>query len=506
LASSGRAHRAGENAISVREFGVTPALLAIDVGSSRARALVFSLDGAILDEGSCPTPIEAPSPDQVILDPERLWDDLVAVIAGLGLGRFAVRGVGLTAQLGLVVLDRENKPLGPAMLWSDRRATTEAEEMNEAAGAAFTALSGRPMTPELAAPRLRWLARRRPSLFIRIHRVISLKDFILFRLTGAIVTDETHASYSGLFDVERRAWSADLGRLTGVDIRLLPPVRRATDVAGALQQGAASALRLAPDVLVAVGAPDGTIGTLGAGAVRPGVTVDVAGTTDVILHVVDRPIRDPEGRAILNAYAVPGLWAIGGATGVTGGAVAWVAKLLGYGSVADAEAALSPALAEHRSGVGALAFRPSLAGSRFPDWRPEQRGLIAGIESTHGPCDLFAAAEEGAAFTVAKGLLALQRSGVKVNELIVVGGLASKPRALQLRADVLDIPIVAVRHKEASAAGAAMLAGLVTGTFGDLTAAATVFVRYTGRFTPVPANVECLRLARARWTEIESAN
>jgi xylulokinase len=488
-----------------RELHVTPAVLAIDIGSSSTRVLVFALDGTVLAAESRPSLVKMPTPDQVVLDPEHLWRQILEMITGLDRGGFAVHGIGVTAQLGLVTIDREGAPVGEAILWSDRRAIAEAEELDRIAGDVFRQLSGRRMTPELAAPRLKWLARHRPELYATIHRVMSLKDFIVFRLTSAIVTDETHASYSGLFDVERRYWSDELAALAGVDMAMLPRTFHASEAAGRLTKDAAEAMGLRSGTVVAVGASDGTVGTIGAGAVRAGVTVDVAGTTDVILHTVDRPMRDPKGAAILSAHALAGLWTIGGPTGLTGGAVAWTARLLGFPSASAAEVALAGMLSKLGPGSEGLVFRPTLAGSRFPDWRAEERGLIAGIETWHGPAHLFRAAEEGAAFTVASGLSALRRSGVDVKELVIVGGLATNPSALQLRADVLNVSVLPVLQQEASAVGAAMLAGLASGTLPDLQAAATTFVRYAERFVPDAAVSSRFREAEARWSAVVSA-
>ncbi len=463
---------------------LVPSFLTIDVGSSRIRAALFSRDGVLLAEHSRPTPAEAPAPDQAIINPECLWREVAAAVGALGERRREAHAIGVTALLSLVALDAAFEPACDAMLWPDRRAISEAEEMNAEAGPRLLASLGRRLRPEVAGPRLRWLARHRPDAFGRVAHLASLKDYVVLRLTGTLLTDYTNASYSGFFDVERRQWSSQAASLAGVSVDVFPPALPATHLAGRLTRQAAQALGLQEGAAVAVSASDGTVGALGAGAIRAGVTVDIAGTTDVILHIAERSVRDPDGSVVVNAYAVEGLWAVGGATGLTGGAVAWAANLLGYPSVRAAKEALAVELEGIPAGSDGLSFRTSLSGARFPDWRPNDRGLISGVEPRHGPAHLLAAAEEGASVAVANGLEALRRCGVAVRELIVGGGLAGDAGALKRRADLLGVPILAVSERETSSIGAAMLAGVASGVFPDLESAAKIFVRYGGRYTP----------------------
>lgn len=483
--------------------GAAHSLLAIDIGSSRLKAMIFGVDGTALAEVSRPTPSEAPAADRAEIELGALWQALVATVAELGAAREAVGAVGVVAQLGLVVADAKGAPLMPAMLWSDRRARDEAEQLAAVDGASFQAIAGRPLAPELTAPRLLWLARYRPEVRARTGRLMSLKDWVVARLTGAFVTDETHASYSGLFDVTRRQWSDRLAALARLDPSLLPPARPAASVAGRLTAEAAKALGLAIGLNVAVGASDGTAGAVGAGAIRPDVAVDVAGTTDVVLATASEPVRDPKGAVILNAHAVPGLWTVGGPTGLTGGAIAWMAKTLGFASIGAAKAALAAPLAAMPPGCRGVSFRPTLGGSRFPDWRADEHGVIAGLAPEHGPAELLRAAEEGAAFTVAEGLAALSSCGLSPGEIIVVGGLTVDPTALQLRADALGLPVLTGRHAEASAVGAVMFACVAGGFLPDLTAAAAAFVAYPARFTPDAERSAALEVARRRWRRVK---
>ena len=451
------------------------------------------------------TIVESDAPGAAELDVERLWRDVCALIQEVAGSVATVHGIGIAAQLGMVLVDPAGEAVGRALLWADTRAHEEAEELDRLAGELGRRIGGRRITPELLAPRLIWLHRHRPELLARAARVISVKDFLVLRLTGNQLTDETHASYSGLFDVDNRRWSDELIRASGCDAKLLPRVRPATAKAGAVTAVASALTGIAPGVPVTVGASDGTVGVIGAGAVRPAVTVDVAGTTDTLLHTTAAPLRDSEGAMIVNAHAAPGLWSVGGPTGLTGGAVAWMARVLGFATEREVGAVLSDALAGVPPAAGGLLFRPALTGSRFPDWASAERGLLAGIDLAHGPLHLLRAAQEGAAFTVANALDVIRRCGCLVEEVIVVGGLASNPLALQLRADALNVRVVTLANEEASSIGAAMMAGVCAGLFKDLSVAADVFVAHGRTVEPDCETAGILASARVRWNALQSA-
>ena len=146
-------------------------------------------------------------------------------------------------------------------------------------------------------------------------------------------------------------------------------------------------------------------------------------------------------------------------------------------------------------------FHTALTGSRFPVWDGAERGSLHGIEVGHGVSHILRAAQEGAAFTVADALDTIQKSGARISEVIVVGGLSTGRAAVQLRADAIDIPVSTLMTEEASSAGSAMLAGVCAKVYPDLTAAADLFVRRRDRFEPNQADVEQLARARQRWSE-----
>jgi gluconokinase/xylulokinase len=256
-------------------------------------------------------------------------------------------------------------------------------------------------------------------------------------------------------------------------------------------------------VPVAVGASDGTLGSIGAGAVRPGRAVDVAGSTDVLFVAHDRPPTLSGVEAVTNPHPIPGMFFVGGPTGLTGGGIERLMALLGYDSSRDARDALGPELDSIPPGSAGLRIDPCLTGSRFPRWRERDRGVVAGLSLGHTRAHLYQAAQEGSAFVVAEGIDALHAVGIEFDEIVVVGGVASNHALLQLRCDAWDIPVRASAEPEASSLGTAMVAAVAAGLYGDIGEAATAMVRPGLRFEPDREVASALAVARAEWLAME---
>src|SRR5690606_35217917 len=187
-----------------------------------------------------------------------------------------IAAVGVSAQLGMVLVDAAGAAVSPVYLWSDRTA----EDALDGVRAVLAETPGLPhpgrrITAEATAVRLQSLASNDPGLVERAAAVLTLKDYLVARLTGEFVCDPTHASYTLLFDIAAREWSPRVADALGLPAGLLPPVRPADAPAGTVTGRAAEETGLPEGLVVAVGGPDGTVGSLGAGAVAPGRTVDI---------------------------------------------------------------------------------------------------------------------------------------------------------------------------------------------------------------------------------------
>lgn len=470
-----------------------PLFLTLDLGTSSSRAVIFDGRGGLVWAVSEPHFPEGGGDEGHGLDANLVEERVVRLLrnAAAAVPVPEVAGIGVSAQLGLALLNTDGLPLGPLTTWMDRRATDEARRLADGLGAErIYQVTGRRPDPELMACKLLRLRIREPEVFTRLRWVLSLKDYILFLLTGTPVTDPAHASYSMLADVARGEWAEDLVRAVGLPAGTLPPIQPGTAVAGNLTAGVARATGLRPGLPVAVGGPDGTVGAVGAGMVRPGVAVDVMGTSDVFLVATDRPRFHPRGATLVNAHVLPGLWAAGGPMTTTGGALQWMAEaLLGCtpDEVSGRLAGLEEAAQDLPPGAEGLFGIPSLVGERAPFWDPDMRAAFIGLGLGHRAEHLYRALVEGAAFLLRTHLEALQESGAPVDEVILAGGGSRSRLACQVRADVLGRPVALCPVQETTALGAAILVAVAIGHFPSAQEAGAAMRRPGEVITPNPA-------------------
>lgn len=451
-----------------------PLLLGLDIGTSGGRAVLFDANGRSVAQANRTWAPHFPHPDWAELDPEALWaaaiDLLRSACEHAPSGQLV--GVGVSCQLTTLFLDASHAPIYPVLPWADRRAESEARALEGEAGRAqIAAVAGRQAAAERPAAIARWIRRHEPAVWGRTAWVCTLKDYLVYCLTGQLATDEPHASYSLLFDVRAKHWDCGLCQVAGLRTCHLPDVVPSASVIGRIQPAAAAAIGIPAGIPVVAGGPDGTLAALGAGLTKPGVGVDVTGTTDVVFACLPEPKLDPAGGLVTNVHACPDRWLLGGPTTTTGGMLTWladhVAKDADLGGLID-EAAGVPAGAE-----GVRCF-PALSGDRTPVWDPHVRAALLGLGMTHRRGHCVRAILEACACVVRRVQQAIVGLGETFQEMRIVGGAVESALWSQIRADMLGLPVRPMPARNASALGAAILAATGAGVYDDVPAAAAV--------------------------------
>lgn len=460
-------------------YGPEPRFLSLDFGSSASRAVIFTATGApVWQTVKAHFPAEVGSGGEA-LPPELVQETLRDLLRRAGGSGHAsgIAGVGVSAQLGLALLDADGRVLGPITTWMDRRAVEEARWFCAEFGLErIYRLTGRRPDPETPAAKLLRLRRERPARLDRIGAVLSLKDYVVFLLTGNRLTDPAHASYSMLLDVVRGEWADEILNAIGLPRDALPAIYPGTAVAGSLRGEIAQGSGLPAGIPVAVGGPDGTVAAVGAGMERAGVSVDVMGTSDVLLVATGTPRFHPQGATLVNLHVLPGLWVAGGPMTTTGGALQWMVEALFGCAPADVAARLAELEADARHlppGAQGLFAIPSLVGERAPFWDAQARGALVGLDLGHRAAHLYRALVEGAAFLLRSHVEALREADVSVEQVILAGGGSRSRLACQVRSDVLGRPVAVCPVQETTGLGAAVLAATAVGYFPSVDAART---------------------------------
>jgi xylulokinase len=283
-------------------------------------------------------------------------------------------------------------------------------------------------------------------------------------LTGEHVLDHANASSTLLYDVSERTWSREMLEATGLDSTRLGTICAAAEIAGQLRPSAAAAIGLTPSTRVVVGTGDEHGASLGAGGIRAGIVADISGTAEPVAVAAVDPVIDDTGLVETHAHADPRVWLVENPGFVSGGSVRWFHDLFGGAPYADLdrEAAMSG------PGCAGVTFLPTLSGSTAPRWNDRARGVFAGLSLTHDRGHLFRAVLEGCSFALRDIVDRLDAMGLAADEIRVVGGGARSRLWLQMKADVTGRRVRVLANDEATALGAAMLAGVGAGTFDDL--------------------------------------
>ncbi len=445
-------------------------LVGIDIGTTSVKAVMIDLAGRRVAEYASRYPTARPSAGQVEQNPE---DWLIRIREALE--HFAPHGSAaalcLTSQVNThVFVDADLDVLHPAIVWQDVRAAEAGAVLDRSVSVEDKiAWLGAPIPIDAshALARMAWMQGSRPETWERTAHVLLPRDWVLARLTGVLATDPI--SSVGLVTPAFNYAEPLIARLEGAKQRLAP-LSDPLAVVGHVRAGWPLA-----GTPVVLGVMDAWASLFGLGIAQDGEGFYLSGTSDVLgimsgkLFPQPGIITFPEWRG-LRLHAAP--------TQSGGASLDWAARLLGRPVEDVAAMALS-------LGVDSPLFLPHLQGERAPIWDAASRGGFAGLTAAHGPADLAAAILEGVAFSARLAFEALEQSaGTRPAILRAGGGGFASNAWAQLRADVLGRPIQRIVGSDPGALGAAVMAGVGTGTMPDLATAAQSLVQVDRTFQP----------------------
>lgn len=464
-------------------------LVAIDVGTSGARAAAFDLAGVRLLEARRSYPSAAPRPGWSEQDPAA-WT--AAAIGALGdlvrrVGPARVLGIGLTGQCPTICLvDAAGRPVSPGLMYRDNRADVEAAAIRARFGdAAIHRRTGHLPAAFHIAPKLQWVRDHRPAWLDAARWALQPRDLAALALTGEVATDGSHAAATLAFDLRARAWDRELTEALGLPERIFPPVRPSWAPVGTLRPAVARRVGLPASTPVVLGGADSQACALGAGVVAPGPVSEMAGSSTCLNAALPAPLDV----LLVTHYphVIPDLFTTETGINTTGTAVTWVADLL-YGGRRGRAGAADFARLDEETGVAAAAADgvvalPVLGDGERTD--PRARAAVAGLSLRHGRGAIARAMLEGVAYAIRGQLDLLVEGGAPVTELRVSGGDARLRSWNAIKADVTGLS-VAVIPGDAAATGVAMLAGIGVGVYADVADAVARCVRVEERFEPDP--------------------
>jgi glycerol kinase len=464
-------------------------VLAIDQGTTSTRAILFDAEARAVATAQRELEQHYPARGWVEHDPERIWDDTLAVLreALAAIDHRRVAGIGITNQREtIVVWDRATgKPIHRAIVWQDRRTADECARLkSEGAEPLVRSTAGLLLDPYFSGTKIAWILDHVPGARERAERgdlaCGTIDCFLLWRLTGGAVhaTDVTNAGRTSLYDIHRGSWDAELCRLFRVPQRLLPEVHDNSFLFGTTATGL-----LDTELPIAGMAGDQQAALFGQACFHTGMIKSTYGTgCFMLVNTGSVPVTSQQRLLTTPAYRLAGktTYALEGSIFVAGAAVKWLRD--GLGVIADA--AQTDSMATEVSDSHGVIMVPAFVGLGAPHWDPDARGAIFGLTLDATGAHLARAALEAVAYQSLDLIEAMARDfDFPVEAVRIDGGMAANAWLGQFLADILQVPVERPQNLETTALGAAFLAGLATGVWDDLGALERTW-KQRDRFSP----------------------
>lgn len=448
-------------------------ILAIDIGTTSAKAALFERDGycPAVERTTIPGIIGS-NPVEHEIDPgewTRAVGELLAALAARTPG--GLRGVECVVVSGngptLLPVDETGKPLHNAITWMDRRSGKES--------ILAAPILGRSLDPAYNLPKALWIKAHKPDIYKKTRWFSSCPEFVIARLCGVWISILPAEGYQSII------WDEASLRSLGLDERKFPPFAKLGSAVGAVTRSAADATGLPAGIPVVAGGPDFIASIIGTATTRPRRVCDKSGTSEGINLCWDATLpRDP--RLLFMPHVIEPYENVSGVISATGRAVSWFMGLAGIGT-SDTDDFFGM-VAAATAGADKLLFLPYLAGERAPLWDPDARGAFIGLSLRHGRNEMARAVAESAGFAMRDVIEVMESLGAEVDELRVTGQPAGNAVWNQIKADITGVPILVPSFGEAELLGDLCLALVALGEFPSVGTAADRLVSIERSFRP----------------------
>ena len=464
----------------------------IDIGTTGCKCSVYSKEGVFINEAYQEYNIVKNS-GQHELDMEMVWNCVLEVVKRACKGAKELQAIGITSFGEVFVMtDIEGKPLRPAMLYTDSRGEGECEKLRKQFGdRKLSEITGVKLHKMMSVSRIMWIKQNDPEAFEKAEFIFLIADYFTYRLCKNALIDYSLAARTAMFDIKRLDWNDEILGFVGVDRKKLPkPVKTGT-IAGRMRTELAIELGLPASVEIDIGCHDQIAAAIGSGVLSPGMAADGAGTVECITPCFRKLSEEKvfyQGGYALIPYVVSGAY-VTYAFSFTGGALLkWYRDKL-----CALEYQLSLQRGENiydklNEGVkeepGDLLVLPHFSGAGTPYMDAASKGAIIGLTTETDSLEIYKALMEAVAYEMRINVEELNKSGILINHLHATGGGAKSSIWLQMKADILNLPITSLASTQAGTLGCIMLAGVACGIYKDLEEAGKIFVKTETTYYP----------------------
>lgn len=452
--------------------------IGIDIGTTQTKAVAFDEEAQVIDSVYFPYPLIQEQPGMAEQDQELIFHAVCTVIQQLA-KRFSKEATidvisFSSAMHSLILLDEQMVPLTRMITWADTRAVKQAEELKDTTfGVSIYQQTGTPLHPMTPLAKIKWLQETQSELTERTAYYVGIKEYIIFRLFGQLITDYSMASGTGYFDIHQFKWAKEVLNYLNISEKQLPEIAPPTTKMSKLKADMQKLLNINNDIPFVLGGADGPLSNLGLGAFGENIAALTVGTSGAIRFMTDHPQLHPDMETF--CYVLDkNHWVVGGATSNGAGIFDWASQTLMQEVTQQAIAqgdnpydALLSTIAFVPPGANGLLFQPYLLGERAPLWDAEASGSFLGLQRQHTEKEMMRAILEGICLNLKRIMEGICQEG-QLSELRATGGFAQSDIFRQLMADILGYPLIFPTVPEASALGAVFLGWQSLGKIKEL--------------------------------------
>ena len=448
-----------------------------DLGTSALKLLLVDENKKILNTVSKSYDVSYPKPGWSEQSPEAWWDAFKDGVRELIKDTDAgcVKGIAVAGQMhGLVILDKDDNVIRPAILWNDSRCQKETDYLNEViTKGKLSELTANIAFAGFTAPKILWVRDNEPENYNRISKIMLPKDYINYMLTGVHSTDYSDAAGMLLLDVKNKCWSDEMIKICGINRDMLANLYESYEAVGVVKKDVAKCLGLADGVVVAAGAGDNAAAAVGTATVGEGGCNISLGTSGTVFISSEKFGVDTNNALHSFCHADGGYHLMGCMLSAASCNKWFCDEILKTDDYGGAQADIT----DDMLGKNNVFFLPYLMGERSPINDTDTTGMFIGLRPDTNRSDMLLAILEGVAFAVRDNAEVAKSLGVEIKRSTVCGGGAKSKLWMKILANILDIELVIPTTEEGPGFGGAVLAMTACGVYKSVKDAVSIEIK-----------------------------
>lgn len=455
--------------------------IGVDLGTSALKLVMMKGNGELVKTVSKEYPLYFPRSGWSEQNPT---DWFLAVKEGLkelaACADEKIAGISFGGQMhGLVILDKDDNVLRPAILWNDGRSTEETDYLNNVIGKEkLSKLTANIAFAGFTAPKILWVKNNEPEIFEKISKIILPKDYISYMLSGNFSTDYSDASGMLLLDVKNKKWSKEMIDICSISEDMLPKLYESYEPVGAIKPELAKELGLNEGIKIVAGAGDNAAAAIGTATVGEGACNISLGTSGTVFISSKNFGVDNFNALHSFAHADGNYHLMGCMLSAASCNKWWMEEILKTKDFAKEQSNID------NLGENNVFFLPYLMGERSPHNDPDAAGTFIGMRMDTKREDMTLAVFEGVTFALRDSLEVARSLGIKIEKTMICGGGAKSPLWKRLVANILNVEVEVPVSEEGPGFGAAILAAVGCGEYESVEKAAKSIIKIKEKIKP----------------------